>query len=136
VSTDSSACEFSRLTVPSDPRYAAVVARYAAEAARLIGFEEPMPEKILQGLQLGFPALVDYSFAPGEKAVCDISCERIPAGIKIVLHDKGLPFGVTGPATSPVGAPDTRIARLRAPAPGSGTGRCRARGRLAFGPRP
>ncbi|HSM89506.1 MAG TPA: hypothetical protein VLT56_05745, partial [Desulfobacterales bacterium] len=104
------ACEFSRLTIPSDSRFAGVAARYAAEVARLIGFDDRIQDQISQGLQLVLPALMQYSFEPGERAALDVSCERIPAGLKIVLRDKGLPFGNMEGAA---GVPDSRILSLR-----------------------
>ncbi|MCU0559605.1 MAG: GNAT family N-acetyltransferase [Desulfobacterales bacterium] len=85
-------CEVSRLTIPADVRYADIAARYAADVARSAGFDEKSQDLIGQGLQAALPALIAYSFEPGERAELDIACERIPAGLKIVLRDKGLPF--------------------------------------------
>ena len=112
VSIPPASCEFSRLTIPGDTRYAGVAARYAAEVARLIGFDDRVQDQIAQGLRLVLPALMQYSFEPEERAAVDVSCERIPAGLKIVLRDRGLPFG---PESGPedVGVPDSRIPRLR-----------------------
>ena len=93
MSIPPASCEFSRLTIPSDSRYVGVAARYAVEVARLIGFDDRIQDQISQGLQLVLPALMQYSFEPEERAAIDVSCERIPAGLKIVLRDKGLPFG-------------------------------------------
>jgi len=112
VSIPPASCEFSRLTIPSDTRYAGVAARYAAEVARLIGFDDRIQDQIAQGLQLVLPALMQYSFEPEERAAVDVSCERIPAGLKIVLRDKGLPFGPE-PGPEDTGVPDSRILHLR-----------------------
>ena len=111
MSIPSPSCEFSRLTIPSDSRYAGVAARYAVEVARLIGFDDRVQDQISQGLELVLPALMQYSFEPGERAAIDVFCERIPAGLKIVLRDKGLPFGIMEPGNA--GVPDRRILRLR-----------------------
>ena len=66
MSIPPASCEFSRLTIPGDSRYAGVAARYAAEVARLIGFDDRIQDQIAQGLQLVLPALMQYSFEPGK----------------------------------------------------------------------
>jgi serine/threonine-protein kinase RsbW len=113
VSIPPASCEFSRLTIPSDPRYAAVAARYAAEVARLVGFDDRVQGHIFQGLQIALSTLMRYSFEPRENAALDVSCERIPAGFKIVVRDKGLPFGNTGPSTADADAADNAVLSLR-----------------------
>jgi anti-sigma regulatory factor (Ser/Thr protein kinase) len=94
------ACEHSRLIIPSDARYAEVAVRYAAAVAQLIGFDERAQNQIVNGLQVALTAIIRYSFEPHERAALDISCERIPAGLKILVRDKGLPFDGTAPASS------------------------------------
>lgn len=113
VSILPASCEFSSLTIPSDPRYANAAARYAAEVARLIGFDERVQEQIFRGLQLSLTALMQYSFAPEEQAVLDVSYERIPAGLKIVVRDKGLPFGNMGPVPADNGGANNVVLSLR-----------------------
>jgi serine/threonine-protein kinase RsbW len=54
-----------------------------------------------------------YSFEPQERAALDVSCERIPAGLKIVIHDKGLPFGRVGPGPGDAGVADNAVLSLR-----------------------
>lgn len=106
-------CEFSSITIPSDSRYAGVAARYAMDVARLIGFDEQTQHQIFKGLQAALPALMTYSFEPQERAALDVSCERIPAGLKIVLRDKGLPFGDMGPGSGQAGAAENAVLSLR-----------------------
>jgi hypothetical protein len=113
VSTPPLSCEFSLLTIPSDSRYAGIAARYAMDVARLIGFDDRMQNQIFEGLQVALPALMTYSFEPQEKAALEVSCERIPAGLKIALRDKGLPFGHVGPASGETGAADKAVLSLR-----------------------
>jgi len=97
VSIPPASCEFSRLTIPSNPLYAGAAARYAVEVARLIGFDDRVQEQIFHGLQAALSALMRYSFEPQERASLDVACERIPAGLKIAIRDKGLPIGGAGP---------------------------------------
>lgn len=92
-------CEYSTLTIPNDPGYAQVAAGYVVEIAKIIGFGKPDLQSISEGVRRSVAAQMEYSFEPGERAVIEISCERIPEGLKVVLSDKGLPFDVpAGPA--------------------------------------
>jgi serine/threonine-protein kinase RsbW len=43
----------------------------------------------------------------------EVSCERIPAGLKIVLRDKGLPFGCVGPEPVEACLADNAVMSLR-----------------------
>jgi len=83
------------------------------DVARLIGFDEKTQNQIFEGLQAALPALMRYSFEPQEKAALEVSCERIPAGLKIALRDKGLPFGGMGPGSGDPGAADSAVLSLR-----------------------
>lgn len=106
-------CEVSRLTIPADTRYAEIAARYVADVARLAGFDEKSQGLISNGLQAALPALMSYSFEPGERAELDVSCERIPAGLKIVLWDKGLPFSCASMREMDQCAPAQTVLSLR-----------------------
>jgi anti-sigma regulatory factor (Ser/Thr protein kinase) len=85
-------CEYSRLTVPARPDYAAVAGRYAGEVARLIGFGDDDAHLVELGVQQALSEIITYSFEPYELATVDVSCERIPEGLKITLRDEGLPL--------------------------------------------
>lgn len=87
-----SRCEFSRLTIPARMEYAAVAARHAGEVARLIGFGDHDTRLIKRGVEQALSEIIAYSFEPGEPATLDLTCERIPEGLKITLHDQGLPL--------------------------------------------
>lgn len=106
-------CAVSRLSIPADARYAEAAARYAADVARLAGFDEQDRSVIFQGLRTALPALMGYSFEAGERGDLEVACELIPAGLKIVLRDKGLPFGCIGPASGEKCAPDNALLSLR-----------------------
>jgi serine/threonine-protein kinase RsbW len=115
VAEPSLPCSVSRLTIPGDPRYAEAASRYAETVARLAGFDAPAREEIVFGLQTALPALMRYSFEPGEpRGDLEVVCELVPAGLQIVLRDKGLPFGCSGPASPPAECvPDGAILSLR-----------------------
>jgi len=85
-------CQFSKLTIPSDVAYAGVAGNYAGGVARLIGFDDEDCRKIDLGVSQAVSQVIRYSFDPGESATLDVSCERIPVGLKVAIEDKGLPL--------------------------------------------
>ena len=85
-------CEFSSINIPNESRYALVAARYVVEIATMMGFMESELQSIERAITQTVGALITYSFEPREKATLQITCERIPEGLKVVVKDKGLPF--------------------------------------------
>jgi serine/threonine-protein kinase RsbW len=92
-----SACDPSRLSIPNDPFYVEPACRYAAELARQIGFDAVLTQQISAGLRQALTSLLRYSFEPAEKASVELVCERIPAGLRISLRDRGLPLAAADP---------------------------------------
>ena len=90
-----SKCQFSTLTIPNDPEHTNAAANYVVEIAKIIGFDEPDLDAISDSVIRAIVSQMEYSFEPGESASIEISCERIPQGIKISLKDRGLPFDDT-----------------------------------------
>jgi anti-sigma regulatory factor (Ser/Thr protein kinase) len=93
-------CEFSKLLIPNDPKYATAVGKYLIEIARSVGFEVQDLQALEQGVSAAIQAVISYSFEPGESATLELSCERVPEGIKLSLRDKGLPYGITATTDS------------------------------------
>ena len=94
-----SACAPSRLSIPNDPFYVEPTCRYAVEVAHQIGFDAVLTQQISAGLRQALTSLLRYSFEPGEKASVELVCERIPAGLRISLHDRGLPLSAGDPGS-------------------------------------
>jgi len=99
-----SACAPSRLSIPNDPFYVEPTCRYAAEVAHQIGFDAVLAQQISAGLRQALTSLLRYSFEPGEKALVELVCERIPAGLRISLSDRGLPLSAGDPGSADVGS--------------------------------
>jgi len=78
--------------------------RYAAEVAHQIGFDAVLAQQISAGLRQALTSLLRYSFEPGEKALVELVCERIPAGLRISLSDRGLPLSAGDPGSVDVGS--------------------------------
>ena len=85
-------CQFSKLTIPAEGDYASVAGKYTGEVAKLIGFDDTDCRKIELGVSQAVSQVVRYSFNPGEMATLDVSCERVPTGLKVAIADKGLPL--------------------------------------------
>jgi anti-sigma regulatory factor (Ser/Thr protein kinase) len=85
-------CEYSTLTVPNDRGYAAVAAAYVEEVAKKIGFEDKDRDSIGQAVSEILTAILRHAFEPSERASLEVSCERVPAGLKVTIRDQGLPF--------------------------------------------
>jgi anti-sigma regulatory factor (Ser/Thr protein kinase)/GNAT superfamily N-acetyltransferase len=90
-----SSCEYSRIEIPNDPKYASAAAKYVVEIARILGFERQEMNSIETGVRKAIETAIEYSFEPGERATLELSCERTATGIKVAIKDKGLPFGET-----------------------------------------
>jgi serine/threonine-protein kinase RsbW len=86
-------CQYSRLTVPNDPSYAEAAAVYAYEVAKLMGFQEKDLKDVRTGVANAIIHIIEQAFDPGQRASLEISCERVPMGLKIIIKDQGLPFG-------------------------------------------
>jgi len=100
-------CQFSKLTVPAEVGYADVAGRYARGVAKLIGFEDEDCRKIELGVTQAVSQIVRYSFDRGENATLEVSCERIPAGLKVAIEDKGLPLDPNRTQTGECAVDDT-----------------------------
>jgi len=85
-------CEYSSLIIPNDTSYAPIAADYVGGIARKIGFDEQEAMQTGLGAKQAIANIIEYSFDPGEQATLEISCERVPVGLKIVIKDQGIPF--------------------------------------------
>lgn len=97
-------CDYSSLSIPGDPFYAVLSARYVGGVAAKIGFDVDAVEQIEAAVEIAVSTVIRQSFEPGERAVVDISCERVPVGLKVVIRDRGLPLN-SAEVTCLVGGP-------------------------------
>jgi anti-sigma regulatory factor (Ser/Thr protein kinase)/GNAT superfamily N-acetyltransferase len=86
-------CEYSELTIPNDPVYSAVATSYVRQVAAKFGFDEHDQAMIQTALAEAIGNVIKHAFDPDERANFQVSCERAPLGLKIVVKDKGLPPG-------------------------------------------
>ncbi|MEW6137360.1 MAG: GNAT family N-acetyltransferase [Thermodesulfobacteriota bacterium] len=106
-------CEYSRLTLPNDRSYVDVAAAYVRAVAAKIGFEEEDIRSIDAATREAVSNVVEHAFEPWERAELEVSCERVPLGLKIVVRDKGIPF-------DPTTVPECEVDPSEGPGPGCG----------------
>jgi serine/threonine-protein kinase RsbW len=102
--TGSPGCAPSILSIPNDPFYIEPACRYAAEVARQIGFDALDQQHVSTGLHRALTTLLRYSFDPHEPGSVELVSERIPAGLKLALRDRGLPLKAPDPGADDAGA--------------------------------
>ena len=88
-------CEYSSLTIPNHYAYVGVARTYIGEVAKKMGFDEQDRLTIERAVAEAVTTVIEHSFEPDERATLDISCERVPLGLKIIIADQGLPFDPT-----------------------------------------
>jgi anti-sigma regulatory factor (Ser/Thr protein kinase) len=85
-------CDYSTLTIPNDRTYAPIAAAYVTEVARKIGFESHDRESLARAVEDVLTAIMERAFEPHERASIEVSCERVPLGLKVTIADQGIPF--------------------------------------------
>jgi anti-sigma regulatory factor (Ser/Thr protein kinase)/GNAT superfamily N-acetyltransferase len=90
-----SGCDYSKLTIPSDASYVAVACGYVSQVAERIGFSDEERALIRNAVGEAVRNVIEHAFEPSDLASFEISCERVPLGLKIVIRDQGLPFDPT-----------------------------------------
>lgn len=92
-------CERSTIEIPNDAAYRSLVGTYALGLARRRGAEEAVAERIRKAVEAALDVLLAFSFEDRERGRVDVTFEDAEGGLRIVLHDEGLPLdpGVAGP---------------------------------------
>ncbi|MGB6067392.1 MAG: GNAT family N-acetyltransferase [Desulfomonilaceae bacterium] len=88
-------CEYSKLSVPNDRLYVPVAVAYAEEVSKKLGFGERQRVEIGLAVDEVITTVMEHAFEPGDRQTFDISCERIPVGLQLIVKEKGMPFDPT-----------------------------------------
>ena len=67
-----------------------------------LGFNLQVRATIEEGIREVLGRIIHYSFEPLDQAEIEISCERIPEGLKVVITDQGLPLDPNRPPVEQV----------------------------------
>ncbi|UNC91041.1 ATP-binding protein [Candidatus Contubernalis alkaliaceticus] len=82
----------SNLTIPNDFQYLSVALNYIKSVANLFNFSQKELRDIELAAEEAVSNVIEHAFLPGETASLDINCEETPTGLKISIHDQGIPF--------------------------------------------
>lgn len=107
------ACDYSILTLPNTISYVDVAAAYVRAVAVRMGFDDKEVRSIELATREAASNVVEHAFEPGEHATFEVSCERVPLGLKVVVRDKGMPF-------DPQTVPECVLDPSGGPGPGCG----------------
>ncbi|MBI4961861.1 MAG: GNAT family N-acetyltransferase [Desulfomonile tiedjei] len=102
-------CEYSELSIPNDPSFVSIAAAYVRSVAKKLGFDETDQQKIDAAVTEAVKNVIQHAFEPNERQAFEISCERVPVGLKVIVKEKGLPFdpkGIMEPGTATGSAKD------------------------------
>jgi anti-sigma regulatory factor (Ser/Thr protein kinase) len=85
-------CEYSSLSIPNEISYLDVAAAYVREVAKSVGFDQSETQRIALALKQAVTFVIEKAFEPGEKQTLELSCERVPAGLRVVIKEMGVPL--------------------------------------------
>lgn len=93
--SDDVKCDYSKIVIPNDKAYISAACAYVSQVAEKFGFQDDEKDLISKALSEAVGNVVERAFEPGDRASLEISCERVPLGLKIVIWDQGIPFDST-----------------------------------------
>ncbi len=80
------------LTVPNDLAYLPMIQGFVRAFAGEAGFAGKDLGRFDLLMEEAVTNVIHGAFVEDERASFDISCERVPAGIQITVHDQGMPY--------------------------------------------
>ncbi|HOW98265.1 MAG TPA: ATP-binding protein [Kiritimatiellia bacterium] len=81
-----------KLTLPNDLSYLPNAQAFVVEAARRFGFSEAELMPIEVGVEEAVTNVMKHAYDAEESRDFEIVCEKLPAGIRIIVREKGMPF--------------------------------------------
>ena len=90
--SDDVKCDYSKIVIPYDKSYISAACAYVAQVAEKFGFHDDEKDLIRKVSAETVANVIERAFEPGDQASLEISCERVPLGLKIVIWAQGLPF--------------------------------------------
>ena len=80
------------LTVPNDLDFVPMVQGFVRDYATGAGFDAADRARLDLLMEEAATNVIHGAFAAGERAGFDVTCERVPAGMQITVHDEGMPY--------------------------------------------
>lgn len=81
-----------RLTIPNHLSYLDNARHFVIEAARRFGFTDAEFMPIEVGVEEAVTNVMKHAYDVEENSHFDIICEKLPAGMKIIIKERGIPF--------------------------------------------
>jgi anti-sigma regulatory factor (Ser/Thr protein kinase)/GNAT superfamily N-acetyltransferase len=95
-----------QLTVPNDLAFLGMIQGFVRDFVARAGFSPAQQARFELLMEEAATNVVHGAFAADERAHFDIICERVPAGVQIIVHDEGLPYD---PSLTPQYRPDADL---------------------------
>lgn len=80
------------LSVPNDLAFVPMVQGFVREYAAGAGFAAADQARLDLLMEEAATNVIHGAFAAGERAGFDVTCESVPAGMQITVHDEGMPY--------------------------------------------
>lgn len=93
-----------KLTLPNELSYLPSAQNFVLDAARRFGFSEPELMNVEVGIEEAVTNVMKHAYDVEENSHFDIICEKLPAGIRIIIKERGIPFDPKQIATYHSGA--------------------------------
>ena len=81
-----------KLTLPNEMAYLPLAQSFVREAAAHFGFEGASLSQIELAVEEAVANVMQHAYDPEESQAFDIICERLPGGIRVIIHEMGMPF--------------------------------------------
>ncbi|MCE5308302.1 MAG: ATP-binding protein [Acidobacteriales bacterium] len=84
-----------KLTLPNEMPYLPLAQSFVRGSATQFGFEGPSLSQIELAVEEAVTNVMQHGYDAEESRTFDIICERLPGGIRIIIHETGMPFDPT-----------------------------------------
>ncbi len=81
-----------KLTLPNEMPYLSLAQSFVRHVATQFGFEEPSLGQLDVAMEEAVTNVMKYGYDAEESRSFDITCERLPGGIRVIVHETGMPF--------------------------------------------
>ena len=81
-----------KLTLPNEMPYLRLAQSFVREVAAHFGFEGASLSQIELAVEEAVANVMQHGYDAEESQAFDIICERLPGGIRVIIHEMGMPF--------------------------------------------
>ena len=81
-----------KLTLPNEMPYLPLAQSFVREAAAHFGFAGASLSQIELAVEEAVANVMQHGYDAEESQAFDIICEHLPGGIRVIIHEMGMPF--------------------------------------------